>query len=206
MKYIVAAIILAMLMSCGGSSVDRPTPVLTPAQVQKSNATQAAPAIPSGAVAGGVNHYECPQGHEGGAAEGACSQCGQAYIHNQAYHNQAVTQTTETLPGTTNAGVNHYECPQGHEGGEAEGTCSNCGQAYVHNQAYHDQAVTQVNEPLAPTATPGAPATPPTPEPAQNASGVWHYTCPNGHTGGAGSAAACGECGTTLAHNTVYHN
>jgi len=144
MKYIILSALVAVLMSCGGSgSVNRPAPVLTPEQAAAANAQTTAPAIPSGApVAGAVNHYECPQGHEGGATEG---------------------------------------------------TCSNCGQAYVHNQAFHDQSVQQVQQPA-------------TPEPAQNAAGVWHYTCPNGHSGGAGSATPCSECGTTLVHNAGYHS
>lgn len=49
------------------------------------------------------------------------------------------------------------------------------------------------------------PATPATPEPAQNAAGVWHYTCPNGCAGGGGSATPCATCGTALAHNQGYH-
>ncbi|NNK73183.1 MAG: hypothetical protein HKO94_08315 [Flavobacteriaceae bacterium] len=44
-----------------------------------------------------------------------------------------------------------------------------------------------------------------TTEPAQNASGVWHYTCSNGCAGGAGSAVNCATCGNKLAHNTAYH-
>ena len=47
--------------------------------------------------------------------------------------------------------------------------------------------------------------TPPTAEPAQNAAGVWHYTCGNGCKGGAGAAGTCGTCGGTLAHNQAYH-
>ena len=52
-----------------------------------------------------------------------------------------------------------------------------------------------------------AATTPPTttPEPAQNAAGVWHYTCSAGCAGGAGSAIACAKCGKTLAHNPAYH-
>lgn len=46
---------------------------------------------------------------------------------------------------------------------------------------------------------------PPTAEPAQNADGVWHYTCPNGCEGGAGAAGPCANCGTQLTHNTAYH-
>lgn len=46
----------------------------------------------------------------------------------------------------------------------------------------------------------------PLPEPPQNADGVWHYTCSNGCAGGAGSAAPCAVCGTTLVHNQAYHS
>ena len=59
--------------------------------------------------------------------------------------------------------------------------------------------------------TPSPPPTPPpnpaTPtEPAQNAAGVWHYTCAKGCAGGAGIATACSSCGGMLAHNAAYHN
>jgi len=47
--------------------------------------------------------------------------------------------------------------------------------------------------------------TPPPKEPAQNAEGVWHYTCPTGCEGGGGSATPCAKCGTTLVHNSAYH-
>lgn len=49
-------------------------------------------------------------------------------------------------------------------------------------------------------------ATPKLKEPAQNASGVWHYTCRIGCPGGAGIADKCKTCGNILIHNTVYHN
>ena len=42
-------------------------------------------------------------------------------------------------------------------------------------------------------------------EPAQNAGGVYHYTCSQGCAGGAASAGKCGTCGNTLAHNQAYH-
>ena len=56
--------------------------------------------------------------------------------------------------------------------------------------------------------TPGTEVETPTKttEPAQNAAGVWHYTCPSGCAGGGASATPCGTCGTTLVHNTEYHN
>ena len=95
------------------------------------------------------------------------------------------------------AGLAHYYCPNHPgEGAGAAGSCSQCGTAYTHNQAFH----------TAPGETAAANPAAATPEPAINTAGVWHYTCPNGHTGGSGSATACAECGTTLVHNTVYHN
>lgn len=42
-------------------------------------------------------------------------------------------------------------------------------------------------------------------EPAQNAAGVWHYTCSQGCAGGAGTASNCTTCGNALAHNQAYH-
>ena len=61
-------------------------------------------------------------------------------------------------------------------------------------------------EPIVPTNTPPATTPPATNEPPQNAAGVWHYTCPSGCAGGAGSATPCATCGTTLVHNTAYHS
>ena len=46
---------------------------------------------------------------------------------------------------------------------------------------------------------------PTTLEAAQNAGGVWHYTCIKGCAGGAGSAVNCTTCGNPLAHNQAYH-
>ena len=42
-------------------------------------------------------------------------------------------------------------------------------------------------------------------EAAQNAQGVWHYTCSKGCAGGAGTAANCSTCGNLLVHNQSYH-
>lgn len=44
------------------------------------------------------------------------------------------------------------------------------------------------------------------PESAQNAAGVWHYTCSKGCVGGAGTAVNCTNCGNILAHNQAYHS
>lgn len=114
--------------------------------------------------------------------------------------NQAATQTLSTAA----AGILHYYCANQCEGsgGDAAGTCPVCGTEYTHNQAWHD-----AQNQNAAAGGAGANITQPTaPEPPQNSAGVWHYTCPNGHTGGSGSATACSECGTTLVHNQAYHN
>lgn len=120
------------------------------------------------------------------------------------------------------AGGAHYVCSLTGctgTGAESAGSCSVCGNALAHNQAFHNQTTpgqtTNANGGLSPLFNTGADGaaqtitpqtiTPPTAEPAQNANGVWHYTCSNGCAGGAGSAVACASCGSTLAHNTAYH-
>lgn len=110
-------------------------------------------------------------------------------------------------PAQNAEGVWHYTCPNGCEGGSGSAVaCSNCGTMLVHNKAYHSNGVqdAQINM-QDPQINMGQQTPPPTPEPAQNASGVWHYTCPNGCDGGAGSASACANCGTQLVHNKSYH-
>lgn len=112
------------------------------------------------------------------------------------------------------AGVEHYICPSGHvgSGGAAQGTCAECGVALVHNQAFHANAPAATGAPaqnpmLQNPGAAGAPtvAAPPT-EPAQNAAGVWHYTCSAGCAGGGAAAGPCSQCGGALAHNQAYHN
>ncbi len=49
------------------------------------------------------------------------------------------------------------------------------------------------------------PSAPPQPEPAQNAKGVWHFTCSKGCPGGAGTKGNCAKCGNPLTHNQAYH-
>ena len=126
--------------------------------------------------------------------------------------NTPVTATpspTES-PAQNAAGVWHYTCSKGCAGGAgAAGVCSTCGGPLAHNQAYHSTpnapttTTTTTTSPL--TTTPPA-ATNPNPSPAQNAAGVWHYTCSKGCPGGAGAAGTCGSCGGALAHNQAYHN
>jgi len=128
---------------------------------------------------------------------------------------QAIPESTApvTPPPAANAsvnpGVSHYICANNCEGsgGDSQGNCPVCGNPYEHNAAYHNNSTapsaTTVTPSVPSNAPPGAPATA---EPAQNAAGVWHYTCGSGCAGGAGAAGPCGTCGAQLAHNTAYHN
>lgn len=111
----------------------------------------------------------------------------------------ALNNTTSNSTAGAVAGVQHYTCPNNCEGsgGDTQGTCPVCGTAYNHNQAYHSQS------------TAAQPTTPPPSQPQANsgasATGVFHYTCPNGCAGGAATAQACATCGTMLAHNQAFH-
>ena len=100
-------------------------------------------------------------------------------------------------------GASHYICPNNCEGsgGAAQANCPVCGTAYIHNQAFHNQA----SQPPATQITPTPPADA-NAGAAQNAAGVYHYTCPSGCEGGAAGAGSCASCGAALAHNTAFHN
>ena len=134
-------------------------------------------------------------------------------------------QNQVNIPAGPDGIVHHYICEKMDGGfGTAAGACPKCGAAMAHNSAFHAQPqggpqntpnVTIQNQngatlPSTISTTPppglgGPQAAPPPVEPPQNANGVWHYTCPKGCTGGAGGASPCGLCGTTLVHNTAYH-
>lgn len=163
-------------------------------------------------------HYVCPNNCSGGngPAAGACPVCGTTMTHNTAYHNASANTTTPptinmndpasttTAPSSAfNALEPHYKCPNNCAGGTGPGagSCPVCGTTMAHNTAYHSQGAGST------PATPNVniPQTTNTSSPAQNAAGVYHYTCSNGCAGGAGSAGTCATCGSTLAHNTAYH-
>ncbi len=133
---------------------------------------------------------------------------------------QVPVASTPNVPSAAAAGVPgaavfHYICPNNcaGSGGDVAGTCPVCGTEYMHNQAYHAQQTQNTGTSSSQQVTVpgntanGAPGTnpPQVPEPAQNAAGVWHYTCPNGCAGGAGTAGTCATCGGALAHNSAYH-
>ncbi len=109
-------------------------------------------------------------------------------------------------PAQNADGVWHYTCSKGCAGGAgAAGTCATCGGPLAHNSAYHPPKTNTT--PTPPSGAPFATSPPATKkaEPAQNAAGVWHYTCAKGCAGGAGAAGTCGTCGGALAHNKAYH-
>ncbi|PHQ55687.1 MAG: hypothetical protein COC16_04715 [Lutibacter sp.] len=115
---------------------------------------------------------------------------------------------TATLKNITTT-VKHFICANKCEGsgGAIAGNCPTCNTPYLHNQAFHNDEFLKsgpLNVPKTDVNT--NPVKNTSISPAQNASGVYHYTCPNGCYGGAGTAAKCTTCGTDLAHNQAYHN
>ncbi len=98
--------------------------------------------------------------------------------------------------------IEHYICKNGHKGSDQQGICPECNVAYTHNQAFHGLSIptNTLKDPFQ-----SAPNSNQTTAPAQNAYGVYHYVCPNGHPGGAGTAANCTGCNAKLVHNQGYH-
>ena len=136
----------------------------------------------------------------------ACSSGGNSSAKDAARESiQSVTQNptpvpNATLPVGTAGSVLHYTCPNNcvGSGGPAQANCPVCGTAYAHNQAFHNQPAAATGNPAAVNAA--------TPSPAQNAAGVYHYSCADGCAGGAAAAGNCATCGKALAHNAAYHN
>ncbi len=109
-----------------------------------------------------------------------------------------------TESNTKKKKVDHYTCPKGHKGANQQGTCSECNSVLVHNQAFHGNNLA-IPKPTLQDPFNASPATNNAPSPAQNAFGDYHYTCPNGHSGGSGTNGNCTTCNTKLIHNQVYH-
>ncbi len=98
--------------------------------------------------------------------------------------------------------IEHYICQNGHKGSDKQGICPECNIAFTHNQAFHGLSIPQnsLKDPFQQNNNTNAANSP-----AQNAYGDYHYTCPNGHPGGAGVAGTCPSCSAKLAHNQRYH-
>ena len=193
-KYLLVSLtmlLLLMVVACGDTdttgSSQAPvppaanSPIIPPAN-DASAATTPPPAAEPPQNAAGVWHYTCSNGCAGGGGSAvACATCGNTLAHNQAYHGNTTTPAT---PGAPGAPTQVATTPGG-----------------TPMTMFADPTKQPVNATMG--AAPVQPAA--APEPAQNASGVWHYTCSNGCAGGAGSAVACATCGSTLAHNQGYH-
>jgi len=107
----------------------------------------------STATANSEHHFICPNACKGsgGTQAGKCPVCGSEYVHNDAFHKgQPIPEPAMKIDPATNtavptqtqaqnaAGVYHFICPKGHEGGAGvAGNCSKCGTPLEHNQAYH---------------------------------------------------------------------
>jgi len=107
------------------------------------------------------------------------------------------------------AKIVHYICDNKCEnsGSDVAGNCPTCNTPYTHNLAFHNDDFLK-NGPLNVPKTDlnNNPTTNKSASPAQNAKGVYHYTCNNGCYGGAGTASKCTSCGSDLVHNQTYHN
>lgn len=145
-------LILAITVAC-----NKEAPKKTPQTPQVPFNEQPTPPDPrksgsNGLTVVGGTHYICPSKHEEGNADaaGTCPKCNLALVHNQGYHqSQNTTPTAPTTPTNNTSPVNtgspsnangvfHYVCENGCAGGAASsGSCSNCGAALKHNQAYH---------------------------------------------------------------------
>lgn len=116
-----------------------------------------------------------------------------------------IKQTEKKVTAT----VIHYICDNKCEnsGSDVAGNCPVCKTPYTHNLAFHNNDFLK-NGPLKVPKTNlnTNPTTKAPTSPAQNALGVYHYTCTNGCYGGAGTVTKCTSCGSDLAHNQAYHN
>lgn len=119
------------------------------------------------------------------------------------------TPAAVNVPAGADGVVHHYVCADGCTGGfgDLNTACPVCGKTMAHNKAFHPNTANQDNPVTQGQNTIVNQVPPPTkePMPAQNAAGVWHYTCAAGCAGGAGSMTACSGCGGQLVHNKAYH-
>ena len=116
-----------------------------------------------------------------------------------------------TTKNKTTTSVKHYICANKCEnsGGDVAGNCPTCNTPYTHNVAFHNDDFLKnrpLNVPKVNLNTNTNPNSNIATSPAQNARGIYHYTCTNGCFGGAGTAGKCVSCGSDLAHNQAYHN
>lgn len=189
-KNILPLFIMVLFVFCGcgsdGTSAGEAAPAqstaATPAPGAATTTPPATPPTPEPAQnADGVWHYTCPNGCEGGGGSAvACAGCGTTLAHNPVYHGNPAAPATPAGATTTSSATPAGLTPS----------------VMLNDPSKGGQLGGQAATTVTPTKAP---------EPPQNAAGVWHYTCPSGCAGGGGSAIACSGCGTTLVHNTAYH-
>ncbi|WP_236975479.1 hypothetical protein [Membranihabitans maritimus] len=139
-------------------------------------------------------------------------------------------QPAQTQQPKGDRGISHYICVNNcvGSGSSNNGNCPICGEAYVHNDLYHqvgneEEGQQQSLQPQRqqPATTDGRPpsifntpqnqglqSSQPSQQPqapAKNAQGEFHYVCSQGCAGGSGSGGNCSSCGTALVHNSAYH-
>lgn len=108
-----------------------------------------------------VIHYICDNECENSGSDvaGNCPTCKNPYTHNTAYHandllksgpinvqsnatqptKPAGTSPNQPSPSRNTAGVYHYTCSNGCNGGSGTAApCTSCGETLAHNQAYHN--------------------------------------------------------------------
>jgi len=108
-----------------------------------------------------VIHYICDNKCENSGSDvaGNCPTCKNPYTHNTAFHandllksgplkvESNATQPTKPIgtapkqpsPVRNTAGVYHYTCSNGCNGGSGSAAkCASCGETLAHNQAYHN--------------------------------------------------------------------
>lgn len=223
LKHLFLLFVLVLFVACSGESspeskVETKKPVATAAAKPANPVT-----VPSAAHPTVVPHFYCPSSCVNGVgdAKGKCPVCGLEMIHNQDYHNQPqqgvaqeVAQVQEQpqfqAQPTGKPGESKIELPMTQVSQRLASGRSLEDVTQEMDDQMRAQAAAAGRTPAIQQAPAGLPpglqqGMPPTNEPPQNADGVWHFTCPNGCSGGAGAQQACGSCGATLAHNSAYH-
>ena len=179
----------------------------------------------------------------GANAAGKCPVCGEELVHNTAFHSgdqgsansapqiigaddnfsskitplgdPGTSAPATAAPAASGGSGFHYTCSAGcGGGGDAQGACPSCGEALVHNAAYHTggapaltpgasnqtRPVTTTNKYPSVFNTPGA-----APKANVNTVGASHYICSAGCGGGGNAQGSCPKCGAALVHNDAFH-
>jgi len=221
-----------LFVACAGEKSDKST--LESINPVKTAAQTTSPSAPLAVANSQVPHFYCASNCKGGVgdAKAPCPVCGVEMVHNQEFHAndqaqpqapQAEVQNQPEGQPTGKQGESRIELPMTEVSTRLASGRTIDQLSKDTNDEMKARALANGGTPAgfqkAPAGFPaglqqtpaGLPpglqqqGLPPSQEPAQNAAGVWHFTCPSGCSGGAGAQQACGSCGATLAHNAGYH-